>query len=218
MKSKNIKKIAFTFISILSSFLLFSCSKPGDLTVQRAIKAYQDQNYDESLKLFLQADEEESNYSEELIFTFISNLYGVQGDIENSALYLEKALEKKPDYRGFVTLGMDYHVLGKDEKAEENYKKAIQMTPKKGEAYASLGALYLGQKKYSEAIENLKKATEFEPKLAVPHANLAVAYALAGRKEDSDAEFAIAEELKCENLDEFKLRAQKNDGGITSEK
>lgn len=218
MKSKNIKKIAFTFISILSSFLLFSCSKPGDLTVQRAIKAYQDQNYDESLKLFLQADGEESNYSEELIFTFISNLYGVQGDIENSALYLEKALEKKPDYRGFVTLGMDFHVLGKDEKAEENYKKAIQMTPQKGEAYASLGALYLGQKKYGEAIENLKKATEFEPKLAVPHANLAVAYALAGRKEDSDAEFAIAEELKCENLDEFKLRAQKNDGGITSEK
>lgn len=200
-------KIVAVFAGFLS-LLLFSCSKPGDLTVQRAIKAYQDQNYDESLKLFLQADEEESNYSEELIFTFISNLYASQGDIENSALYLEKALEKKPDYRGFVTLGMDFHVLGNDEKAEENYKKAIQMTPKKGEAYASLGALYLGQKKYDKAIENLKKATEFEPKLAVPHANLAVAYALAGQKAESDAEFAVAEELKCENLDEFKRRAQ----------
>lgn len=198
----------FVFFALLSSFLFFSCSKPGDLTVQRAIKAYQNQNYDESLKLFLQADEEESNYSEELIFTFISNLYGVQGDIENSAAYLEKALEKKPDYRGFVTLGMDFHVLGNDEKAEENYKKAIQMIPKKGEAYASLGALYLGQKKYDEAIENLQKATEFEPKLAVPHANLAVAYALAGRNAESEAEFTIAEELKCENLDEFRLRAQ----------
>lgn len=197
--------------AVLSSFLLFSCSKPGDLTVQRAIKAYQNQNYDESLKLFLQADEEESNYSEELIFTFISNLYAAQGDIENSALYLEKALEKKPDYRGFVTLGMDFHVLGNDEKAEENYKKAIQMTPKKGEAYASLGALYLGQKKYDVAIENLKKATEFEPKLAVPHANLAVAYALSGQKAESDAEFAVAEELKCENLDEFKKRAQEKE-------
>lgn len=203
MKSK-----IFAIFAGLSSLLLFSCSKPGDLTVQRAIKAYQEQNYDESLKLFLQAGEEDSNYSDELIFTFISNLYGVQGDIENSAAYLEKALEKKPDYRGFVTLGMDYHVLGNDAKAEENYKKAVQMTPKKGEAYASLGSLYLGQKKYSGAIENLQKATEFEPKLAVPHANLAVAYALAGRKAESEAEFSIAEELKCENLDEFRLRAQ----------
>lgn len=209
MKFRNFKIIVV--LSVLSSFLLFSCSKPGDLTVQRAIKAYQNQNYDEALKLFLQADGEDSNYSEELIFTFISNLYGAQGDIENSAAYLEKALEQKSDYRGFVTLGMDYHILGDDVKAEENYKKAIQMTPKKGEAYASLGALYLGQKKYSEAIENLQKATEFEPKLAVPHANLAVAYALAGRKSESEAEFTIAEELKCDNLEEFRLRAQNNE-------
>lgn len=202
------KILPLAFIFLFISIFLSSCSKPGDLTVQRAIKAYQDQNYDESLKLFLQAGGEDSNYSDELIFTFISNLYGVQGDIKNSAAYLEKALVRKPDYRGFVTLGMDYHVLGDDGKAEENYKKAIQMTPKKGEAYASLGALYLGQKKYNEAIENLQKATEFEPKLAVPHANLAVAYALIGRKAESEAEFTIAEELKCENLDEFRLRAQ----------
>lgn len=209
MKSKIIFKNITKFLAVfISCFLLFSCSKPGDLTVQRAIKAYQDQNYDEALNLFLQADTEESNYSEELIFTFISNLYGAQGDIKNSAAYLEKALGKKPDYRGFVTLGMDFHVLGDDKKAEKNYKKAIQLNPKKGEAYASLGALYLGQKNYDAAIENLKKATEFEPKLAVPHANLAIAYALAGKKAESDAEFAVAEELKCENLDEFRQRAK----------
>lgn len=211
MKIRNLKLKIASIFPLLFSFLMFSCSKPGDLTVQRAIKAYQDQNYGEALNLFLQAGSEDSNYSDELIFTFISNLYGVQGDIENSAAYLEKALSLRPDYRGFVTLGMDYHVLGKDEKAEENYKKAIKMTPKKGEAYASLGALYLGQKKYKDAIENLEKATEFEPKLAVPHANLAVAYALAGRKAESEAEFTIAEELKCENLEEFKLRAQEKE-------
>lgn len=206
----KIKKIGFAFLGVFCALLFFSCSKPGDLTVQRAIKAYQNQNYGESLSLFLQAGEEDSNYSDELIFTFISNLYASQGDIENSALYLEKALEKKPDYRGFVTLGMDYHVLGDDEKAEKSYKKAIETTPKKGEAYASLGALYLGQKKYDDAILNLQKATEAEPRLAVPHANLAVAYALAGRKAESEAEFTIAENLKCENLEEFKLRAMEN--------
>lgn len=202
------KAITFAILTVLSSFMFFSCSKPGDLTVQRAIKAYQNQNYDEALNLFLQADEEDSNYSQELIFAFISNLYSSQGDFENAAAYLEKSLELKPDYRGYVTLGMDYHVLKNDEKAEEAYKKAIALNKEKGEAYASLGALYLGQEKYSAAIENLEKATVFEPKLAVPHANLAVAYALAGRKAESDVEFAAAEQLKCPNLEEFRERAK----------
>jgi hypothetical protein len=40
------------------------------------------------------------------------------------------------------------------------------------------------------------------------HANLAVAYAADGQAELSEAEFKIAEELKCENLEEFRSRAE----------
>ena len=95
----------------------------------------------------------------------------------------------------------------RDSESESTYKKAIELNPKKGEAYASLGALYLGQKKATEAVENLKKAAEFEPKIAVIHANLAVAYAAQGKTEESEAEFKRAEELKCKDLEEFRERA-----------
>lgn len=200
------KKLSVIFL-ILFSTLFYSCSKPGDLTVQQAIRAYQKQDFNESEKLFLKALEEESNYSREIVYNFLANLYASQGDLENSIVYQEKMLSLKDDYRGYVTLGMNYHLMEDDVKAEESYRKAISLVPDKGEAYASLGSLYIGKKKYSEAVEYLQKAAEFEPKIAVIHANLAVAYALNGQSDESEAAFAQAEKLKCQNLDEFRARA-----------
>lgn len=200
------KKIsAFFALSFLVLFV--SCSKPGDLTIGRAMKSYQAQNYEEALKLFNTALEEESNYSPELIYNFIATIYLQQDDLESAVEYQAKSCELHPDYRNLVSLGMTYHLLQRDDDAVSAYKKAIELNPVKGEALASLGALYLGQGKYTEAVENLKKAAEFEPKIAVIHANLAVAYAAQGKTEESEAEFKRAEELKCKDLEEFRERA-----------
>lgn len=194
--------------SIFFSITCLSCSKPGDLTIQRAMKFYQSQDYEESLRLFNTALEEESNYSPELIYNFIANVYLKQEDLENAVIYQQKSCELHPEYRNLVSLGMTYHLLGRDEEAESAYQKAVELNPQKGEAYASLGAMYLGQNKTKEAVENLKKASELEPKIAVIHANLAVAYAAIGNPEASESEFKIAEDLKCKNLEEFKERAE----------
>lgn len=203
-----IMKTIFYVFAFFLSFLLFSCSKPGDLTVQRAMKSYQSKDYDEALKLFNDALNEESNYSPELIYNFIASIYLQTEDLENAVVYQMKSNEIHPDYRGLVSLGMSLHLLNRDSEAEGAYRKAIDLIPDKGEAYASLGALYLGQGRAEDAVSNLKKASEFEPKIAVIHANLAVAYAAAGKTWESEAEFKIAENLKCENLDEFKARAE----------
>ena len=190
------------------SLLFFSCSKPGDLTIGRAMKSYQLQDYDGALELFQTALKEESNYSPELIYNFISTIYLQQDDLENAVIYQEKSCDLRPEYKNLVSLGMTYHLLQRDSEAEGAYRKAIDLNPKKGEAYASLGALYLGQGRSKDAVINLKKAAEFEPKIAVIHANLALAYAANGDLEESEAEFKIAEELKCKDLDEFRSRAE----------
>ena len=202
------RKFSFlTFLILISSIMLFSCSKSGDLTIGRAVKSYQSKDYETALKLFKEALDEDSNYSPELINNFIANIYLQQEDLENAVIYQEKSCELHPDYRNLVSLGMTRHLLSQDDLAEEAYKRAVNLDPKKGEAYASLGALYLSQKKYAESLENLRKASEFEPKIAVIHANLAIAYAANGEFEKSENEFKVAEELNCENLDEFKERA-----------
>ena len=196
------------FLILIACFMIFSCSKPGDLTIGRAMKSYQSKDYDNALSFFKEALDEESNYSPELIYNFIANIYLQMDDIENAVVYQEKSVELRPEYRNLVSLGMSLHLLKRDAEAEGAYRKAIDLDPQKGEAYASLGALYLGQGRSQDAIVQLRKATEFEPKIAVMHANLAIAYAANGESEKSDAEFKIAEELKCENLEEFKERAE----------
>lgn len=188
--------------------LVLSCSKAGDLTIGRAMKAYQSQNYEEALSLFRQSLEEETNYSPDLIYNFIATIYLQQDDLESAVTYQEKICAIHPEYRNLVSLGMTYHLLGRDDEAESVYLEAVGQNPQKGEAYASLGAMYLGQGRVAEAVDSLEKAAVREPKIAVIHANLAVAYAKAGDEDKSAAEFRIAEEMRCENLDEFKFRAE----------
>ncbi len=209
---KNILRKSTTFIlstafSIIFSAFFLSCAKQGDVTIRQAMEAYQRQDYEQSIKLFKQALDEDTNYSEETIHNFIANIYMAEGEFDEANAYLEKLLEKKEDYRMLVQLGRNYREVGDNEKAEAAYKRAITLNPDKGEAYASLGAVKIAEEKFDEAVENLKRAAELEPKIAVIHANLAVAYALSGDKDAAEAEFKTAKTLKCENLEEFRERA-----------
>ena len=110
---KNLRKIFVSSAVLLSSVLFFSCTKPGDSSVQQAVTAYGAGKYDQALELFNEALEKQTRYSDELIFAFISNIYAAQEDFENAAIWMEKSLEKKPDYRNYVTLGMDWQTLKK---------------------------------------------------------------------------------------------------------
>jgi tetratricopeptide (TPR) repeat protein len=201
-------RVVFVFVCVLAVVMNTSCSKPGDATVQKAMQAYSQKDYDAALELFKQASGEETHYSPELIDTFISTVYSQQQDLPNAILYQEKALAIRHDYRGYVTLGMMYHMTGDDAKAEQSYRSAIAFDEKQGEAYASLAVIFIAQNRPEEALLLLQKAAELEPKLAVVHANLAVVYAMLGRNKESDSSLAKASELKCENLSKFKQRIE----------
>ena len=183
-----------------------SCTKAGDATVRQAMQAMGAGEYDTALQLFTQALDEDTNYSPELLQTFIANVYVNQGEYQKAIAAQESSLALRADYRGFVSLGMLYHLIKDDEKAAAAYRNAIVLDEKKGEAYASLGALYLGQNDAAQAIPLLEQAAALEPKIAVIRANLAVAYALAGDRAKSDAALETARALKCENIEEFEER------------
>jgi len=202
------RNLIFIFLSLFFTSQLFSCSKPGDLTIQRAVKAYQKQNYEEALSLFKDALKEESNYSPETLYNFITNIYLRQDDLESAVVYQEKIVQLRDDCRNLLSLGMNYHLLGRDEESENTYKKAAQLFPENAEPYASLGSLYLGQEKYQLALDNLQKAAKIEEKIAVIHGNLALAYAGLGDEENTLEELKKAKELKCENYEEFQARAE----------
>jgi tetratricopeptide (TPR) repeat protein len=181
--------------------VLFSgCSRPGDMTVQRAMKAYSAREYDAALELFQQALQEPSHYSPELLYTFIGTVYSQKEDFPQSVVYQEKALAIRPDYRGYVTLGSTYHLIKDDDKAERAFRKAIAADGKRAEAYASLGSLYLDTARPEEAVTLLEKAESIAPNLAIIPANLSLAYAETRQFDKSDAAYERAVQLKCENI------------------
>lgn len=197
------------FCTIFLTVSIFSCAKAGDNTVRQAMQALGSGEYDTALQFFTQALDEDTNYSPELLYAFIANVYVNQGEYQQAIAAQESSLALRADYRGFVSLGMLYHLVKDDEKAAAAYRNAIALDGKKGEAYASLGALYLGQDDAAQAIPLLEKAAALEPNIAVIQANLAVAYAYADENEKSDAALEKARALKCENIEQFEEKIAK---------
>ena len=151
------------FFIIIFAVLLASCAKPGDISVQQATDAARKQDFSRAESLYLKALEEESNFSDEFIFSMLANLELSRGDYEKAAQWLEKSLANRGDYRLFVTLAAVYSSLGDIQKAEKNLQNAISIDAEKAEALASLGAIRLGQKKYDEAASLLEKAAKASP-------------------------------------------------------
>lgn len=89
--------------------------------------------------------------------------YEKKGLLDEAIRHYKEA--SKSDARGFLFIGNLYLNQGKDEQAEENYKKAIKKDKKLADAYNNLAWLYCQRaKKLDEAEELIKKAIEIEAK------------------------------------------------------
>lgn len=205
---KSLFSVFFAAVVLGFSIVFTGCTKPGDQYVTKGLQAMKVQNYDLAIQFFEKAVEEKCNYSDEILYSFMAKIYIDRGEVSKAIECYEKALADGNDYLTCVSLGMAYHVNGQDDKAVETYRKAIEFDPKKCEAYAAIGAIYLGQNKLSEAKNSFLKAIEITPKLAIAHANLALVYGLEGDKEKCLSELKAAEELKVENYGEFKIRCE----------
>lgn len=74
-------------------------------------------------------------------------------------------------------------------KAEEAYRKALELDSKHKGSLFRLGVLYAKEKKYGEAIEAWKSYLKATNGDAAGYANLGFCYELAGRSEDAEAAY-----------------------------
>jgi len=93
---------------------------------------------------------------------------------------LEKAqlwVKKHPDdARGYNNLGIVYLARRRFEKAIENYKCAISLSPTLATAHYNLGHAYHKQGKVKLAIDAYQRALSADATLAIAHNNIAVCY------------------------------------------
>ena len=81
----------------------------------------------------------------------------------------------------YNTRGRSYSELGKNERAIEDYDKAIELDPDDDGAYNNRGFSYRRLGQYQRAIEDFDKAIELDPNFAGAYNNRGFSYRNLGR-------------------------------------
>jgi serine/threonine protein kinase/tetratricopeptide (TPR) repeat protein len=121
----------------------------------------------------------------------------VEGDREKQFRILTLLAEKYPEEKWpFYQLGFYHSWSGEDEKAVEEYEKALELDPDMGSALNELGFVYLRLGEYEKAVSSLKKYVSVTP--GEPNAvdSLAQTYFERG-----DLDMAIAKYREALELD-----------------
>ena len=95
--------------------------------------------------------------------------------------YQQAAKGDPKNPRHWISLGLAYLKLGKNDVAIEHLNRAVELEPGFAEAHGNLGVAYSGTGQHIKAIEHLNRAIELEPGLAGAHVNLGNAYKRLGK-------------------------------------
>jgi tetratricopeptide (TPR) repeat protein len=85
------------------------------------------------------------------------------------------------------------------DEAIQHFSRAAKLDAGFGDAFLGLGASLIASKKFAEAIPPLETAVKLETGNPATHYNLAIAYSRAGRKVESEKEFAIHRQMTQES-------------------
>jgi tetratricopeptide (TPR) repeat protein len=95
----------------------------------------------------------------------LMNSYIILGKPEEAEKFLDNKLARHKDNLALLTLrGELYRQQNKLKKAEQSFKRVIEMKPKFGAGYQKLAGVYLLQKSIDKAIDTYKKGLEESPK------------------------------------------------------
>ena len=90
-----------------------------------------------------------------------------------------------------------YQELGRDEKALEDYSRAIRLDPEDAEAYVNRGNILFKLSKFQRSINDYTKAISLNPTYYNAYNNRGVTFNRVGKYAESERDFAKAEELRA---------------------
>jgi tetratricopeptide (TPR) repeat protein len=117
----------------------------------------------------------------------------------------EEEQERKPKGEGNYYLGYRAYQEGNYERAEDYFKKAVDLNPRMWQAWAHLGATQYTLQRYGDAEASLRRAIQIEGRYAHAHYNLALVYDRRGEKEKALRAARRAVELDKTDLDAVRL-------------
>ena len=122
----------------------------------------------------------QSMYRDYEAYLKLATELGGAGKLDDAAAAYEEALQINPQLPDAETrLIYIYGRLAQFAKAEQHFRAAVRLDPKKWDAYFNYGSLLQGQGKIREAEEAFRKSVEINPRYSEAHNNLG--YLLEGQ-------------------------------------
>ncbi|MDD2806653.1 MAG: tetratricopeptide repeat protein [Elusimicrobiales bacterium] len=112
-----------------------------------------------------------------------------------AALWTEAIAVYPGNYRAYNNLGKIYADGGDGVRAEELFKKTLQLNPEYYLAHKNLGDIYYYRRDFDKAISAYRSALAASPQYWEPYNNLGAIYVQLGRAKDAGAAFQKALEL-----------------------
>ena len=155
---------------LLSGAMVFAAD---DLSKQ-ATAFYSDNNYQKTMDLILQIDENERTAQDWLI---LGNVLEDKGEKENAIFMYQKAISVNHKYyKAYYNLANHYAQNNQFNMAIDNYKKAASLSKENPFIFYNMACTYIKMGNLNKAKTNLNKAIMFKSDVPDFHYNLAYVY------------------------------------------
>ena len=161
------------FIIALLLMLAIPAFADNDLSKQ-ATAFYSDNNYQKTMDLILQINENERTAQDWLI---LGNVLEDRGEKENAIFMYQKAISVNHKYyKAYYNLANHYAQNNQFNMAIDNYKKAASLSKENPFIFYNMACTYIKMGNLNKAKTNLNKAIMFKSDVPDFHYNLAYVY------------------------------------------
>ena len=168
----NIKRVVALFSILIFGNCCFAAA-PDELSKQ-ATAFYSDNNFDKTMELLLQIDENKRTAQDWLL---MGNLLDERDEKEQAIFMYQKALFADPKYyKAYYNLGNIYLEQGRYNIAIDNFNKAVKLNQTNPYVYYNLACAYLKLGKTKDAKNALIKSVTLRNDIPEVHYNLAYVY------------------------------------------
>jgi tetratricopeptide (TPR) repeat protein len=151
---------------------------------------------EQALRGVLATDPDNATAVEQLAQMFLD-----QNKLTEAVPLLEAFLERTPNGNLYVQLGDAYTRMNDQPRAEQAYRKAVQLEPDRPRHRRSLAQSLFSQGRYQEALAEYQRLVEMRPDDADTYLRMAVIYRRLQRLDDAERQILLARQRAPGNLE-----------------
>ena len=156
----------------------------------------QDGPAEQTLRGILGSDSENANAIEQLAQLLLD-----QNKLTEAVPLLEKFLAQTPNGNLYDQLGDAYTRMGDLPRAEQAYRRAVQLEPDRARHIRGLAQSLFDQERYQEALVQYQRLVEMRPDDADSYLRMATIYRRLQRLEDAERQILLAKQRAPGNLE-----------------